>query len=205
MYGVKRGVCMYHNYHDGYVEIISGCMFAGKTEELLRRVRVLSYGRQKIQLFKPLIDDRYEASMVVSHAGSKQESIQISKARDILNFIDESSEIVAIDEVQFFDEDIIMVIDELAKNGIRVMAAGLDLDFRGEPFGVMPTLITKAEFIVKLTAVCMRCGAPGTRSQRIINGQPADYYDPVIMVGASESYEAVCRHCHEVPNKPCIE
>ncbi|NLY63315.1 MAG: thymidine kinase [Erysipelothrix sp.] len=195
---------MYHNYQDGYVEVISGCMFAGKTEELLRRVRVLSYGRQKIQLFKPLMDNRFEAEMVVSHAGTRHESIQIQNAIDILDHIDETSEIVAIDEVQFMDEEIIKVVDYLADRGIRVMVAGLDLDFRGEPFGVMPTLITKAEFVVKLTAVCMRCGAPGTRSQRMIDGRPADYYDSVIMVGASESYEAVCRHCHEVPNKPCI-
>lgn len=195
---------MYHKYQDGYVEVISGCMFAGKTEELLRRIRVLSYGKQKIQLFKPLIDNRYEEDMVVSHNGTKHQSIQIQNAKDILNYIDEDSEIVAIDEVQFFDKDIVKVVDKLADNGIRVMVAGLDLDFRGEPFGVMPELITKAEFVVKLTAVCTKCGAPGTRSQRNINGQPADYYDPVIMVGASESYEAVCRHCHKVPNKPCL-
>lgn len=196
---------MYHKYQDGYVEVISGCMFAGKTEELLRRIRVLSYGTQKIQLFKPLIDNRYDEHMVVSHNGTKHQSIQISKAKEILDHIDETSEIVAIDEVQFFDEDIVMVVDALANHGIRVMVAGLDLDFRGEPFGVMPELITKAEFVVKLTAICTKCGAPGTRSQRNINGKPADYYDPVIMVGASESYEAVCRHCHEVPNKPCIK
>ncbi len=196
---------MYHKYENGYVEVISGCMFAGKTEELLRRIRVLSYGTQKIQLFKPLIDNRYDEHMVVSHNGTKHQSIQISKAKEILDHIDETSEIVAIDEVQFFDEDIVMVVDALANNGIRVMVAGLDLDFRGEPFGVMPELITKAEFVVKLTAICTKCGAPGTRSQRNINGKPADYYDPVIMVGASESYEAVCRHCHQVPNKPCIK
>lgn len=196
---------MYHKYQEGFVEVISGCMFAGKTEELLRRLRVLSFGKQRIQLFKPLIDDRFDAKMVVSHAGSKQESIQIKDAKDILDYIDETSEIVAIDEVQFFDKDIVMIVDELANKGIRVMVAGLDLDFRGEPFGVMPQLITQAEFVVKLTAICTKCGAPGTRSQRIINGKPADYYDPIIMVGASESYEAVCRHCHNVPNKPCIK
>lgn len=196
---------MYHKYQEGFVEVISGCMFAGKTEELLRRLRVLSFGKQRIQLFKPLIDDRFDAKMVVSHAGSKQESIQIKDAKDILSYIDETSEIVAIDEVQFFDKDIVMIVDELANKGIRVMVAGLDLDFRGEPFGVMPQLITQAEFVVKLTAICTKCGAPGTRSQRIINGEPADYYDPIIMVGASESYEAVCRHCHNVPNKPCIK
>lgn len=196
---------MYHSYKDGYVEVISGCMFAGKTEELLRRIRVLSYGKQRIQLFKPLIDNRYDEKMVVSHAGNRSESVQIANALDILEHIDETSEIVAIDEVQFFDDEIVRVVDYLANSGIRVMVAGLDLDFRGEPFGVMPVLITKAEFVVKLTAICTKCGAPGTRSQRIINGKPADYYDSIIMVGASESYEAVCRHCHEVPNRPVIK
>lgn len=196
---------MYHNYQDGFVEVISGCMFAGKTEELLRRLRVLSYGKQKIQLFKPLIDNRYDGNKVVSHAGNSMESILVKSAREILEEIDEDTEIVAIDEVQFFDDEIVMVVDKLADSGIRVMVAGLDMDFRGEPFGVMPILMTKAEFVTKLTAICTRCGAPGTRSQRIINGKPANYDDPIIMVGASESYEAVCRHCHSVPNKPCIQ
>lgn len=196
---------MYHNYRDGYVEVISGCMFAGKTEELIRRLRVLSYSKQKIQLFKPLIDNRYDENKVVSHAGTSMESVLVENARDILESLDLDTKIVAIDEIQFFDDEINMVIDKLADSGIRVMVAGLDMDFRGEPFGVMPILMTKAEFVTKLTAICMRCGAPGTRSQRIINGKPADYNDPIIMVGASESYEAVCRHCHTVPNKPCID
>lgn len=196
---------MYHNYQDGFVEVISGCMFAGKTEELLRRIRVLSYGNQKIQLFKPMIDNRYDENKVVSHAGNSMESTLVKNAKGILENLDPDTKIVAVDEIQFFDDEINMVIDKLADNGIRVMVAGLDMDFRGEPFGVMPMLMTKAEFVTKLTAVCTRCGAPGTRSQRIINGKPADYYDPIIMVGASESYEAVCRHCHTVPSKPCID
>ncbi|NLC54907.1 MAG: thymidine kinase [Erysipelothrix sp.] len=196
---------MYHNYQDGFVEVISGCMFAGKTEELLRRLRVLSYGKQKMQLFKPLLDNRHEGSKVISHAGNSMDSILVKNSREILEKIDPDTDIVAIDEIQFFDDEIIMVVDKLADSGIRVMVAGLDMDFRGEPFGVMPILMTKAEFVTKLTAICTRCGAPGTRSQRIINGKPADYNDPIIMVGASESYEAVCRHCHQVPNKPCIK
>ena len=196
---------MYHNYQDGFVEVISGCMFAGKTEELLRRIRVLSYGNQKIQLFKPMIDNRYDENKVVSHAGNSMESTLVKNAKGILENLDTDTKIVAVDEIQFFDDEINMVIDKLADSGIRVMVAGLDMDFRGEPFGVMPMLMTKAEFVTKLTAVCTRCGAPGTRSQRIINGKPADYYDPIIMVGASESYEAVCRHCHTVPSKPYID
>lgn len=196
---------MYHNYQDGFVEVISGCMFAGKTEELLRRIRVLSYGNQKIQLFKPMLDNRYDENKVVSHAGNSMESTLVENAKAILEKLEPDTKIVAVDEIQFFDDEINMVIDKLADSGIRVMVAGLDMDFRGEPFGVMPMLMTKAEFVTKLTAVCTRCGAPGTRSQRIINGKPADYYDPIIMVGASESYEAVCRHCHNVPSKPCID
>lgn len=196
---------MYHNYHEGFVEVISGCMFAGKTEELIRRLRVLSYGKQKIQLFKPLIDNRYEENKVVSHVGNSMDSITVENARDILNHIELDTKIVAIDEIQFFDDQIDMVIDKLADSGIRVMVAGLDMDFRGEPFGVMPMLMTKAEFVTKLTAICTKCGAPGTRSQRTINGKPADYNDSIIKVGARESYEAVCRHCHVVPNKPCID
>ena len=112
---------------------------------------------------------------------------------------------VAIDEIQFFDEDVLLVCDYLARKGLRVMAAGLDTDFRAEPFGVMPRLITDAEFVTKLTAVCMKCGAPATRTQRLVNGKPAQYSDPIIMVGAAEAYEARCRHCHEVIGKPTIE
>ena len=195
---------MYHQYRPGYVEVISGCMFAGKTEELIRRINVLSFAKQNILVFKPSIDNRYSEEKIVSHAGSSVDSIVVKESKDILDFVKEETDVVAIDEVQFFDRDIIKVTEFLAKQGKRVMVAGLDTDFRGEPFGVMPMLVTTAEFVTKLTAVCTVCGAPATRTQRLVNKKPASYYVPIILVGASESYEARCRHCHEVIDKPVL-
>ncbi len=193
---------MYQSYRDGWIETISGCMFAGKTEELIRRIKVLEFAKKEIMVFKPRIDDRYSQTRVVSHAGSSVESHVISDAAEILDMIKPTTQVVAIDEAQFFDNNICDVCNELADRGIRVMAAGLDTDFKGEPFGPMPQLITEAEFVTKLAAVCNKCGAPATRTQRIIDGRPASYNDPIILVGAAESYEARCRHCHEVPGKP---
>jgi thymidine kinase len=193
---------MYQLYRPGYIEVISGCMFAGKTEELIRRIKVLEFAKKNILVFKPAIDNRYSETKVVSHGGSSVESIIVKGPKDILDYVKDDTDVIAVDEVQFFSEDIVAVCDLLAKQGKRVMCAGLDTDFRGEPFGVMPKLITTAEFVTKLTAVCMICGAPATRTQRLVNGQPASFYDPIIMVGAAESYEARCRHCHVVKDKP---
>ncbi|MBO7698138.1 MAG: thymidine kinase [Erysipelotrichaceae bacterium] len=195
---------MYQSYRDGWIETISGCMFAGKTEELIRRIKVLEFAKKEIMVFKPRIDNRYSDSKVVSHAGSSVESHVISDAAEILEMVKDTTQVVAIDEAQFFEDNICDVCNELADRGIRVMAAGLDTNFKGEPFGPMPLLITEAEFVTKLAAVCNKCGAPATRTQRIINGRPASYNDPIILVGASESYEARCRHCHEVPDKPKV-
>ena len=193
---------MYHQYREGWIEVISGCMFAGKTEELIRRINVLSYAKKNIIVFKPKIDNRYSDSEIVSHSGAKVPCLVVEKAQDILKKIEADTEVVAIDEVQFFDKDIVEVCEYLAEKGIRVMVAGLDKDFRGESFGVMPELLTRAEFVTKLTAVCAKCGAPATRTQRLVNGKPAGFEDPIVMVGADESYEPRCRHCHQVPNKP---
>ena len=193
---------MYHQYREGWIEVISGCMFAGKTEELIRRINVLSYAKKNIIVFKPKIDNRYSDSEIVSHSGAKVPCLVVEKAQDILKIIEAVTEVVAIDEVQFFDKDIVEVCEYLADKGIRVMVAGLDKDFRGESFGVMPELLTRAEFVTKLTAVCAKCGAPATRTQRLVNGKPAGFEDPIVMVGADESYEPRCRHCHQVPNKP---
>ena len=193
---------MYHQYREGWIEVISGCMFAGKTEELIRRINVLSYAKKNIMVFKPKIDNRYSDSEIVSHSGAKVPCLVVEKAQDILKKIEADTEVVAIDEVQFFDKDIVEVCEYLADKGIRVMVAGLDKDFRGESFGVMPELLTRAEFVTKLTAVCAKCGAPATRTQRLVNGKPAGFEDPIVMVGADESYEPRCRHCHQVPNKP---
>jgi len=195
---------MYHQYKPGIVEVITGCMFAGKTEELIRRVNVLQYAKKDIHVFKPAIDNRYSDNEVVSHAGNSVKSHVITDALEILNYVDSETDVVAVDEVQFFDENIIKVSDFLAKKGIRVMLAGLDMDFRGEPFGVIPKLMTTAEFVTKLPAICAVCGGPATRTQRLVDGKPASYDDPVIMVGASESYEARCRHHHIVYDKPEI-
>jgi thymidine kinase len=195
---------MYQMYRPGYIEVISGCMFAGKTEELIRRIKTLEFAKKNVLVFKPAIDNRYSNTKVVSHAGSSVESIVVPDARSILDFVKDDTDVIAIDEIQFFDEDVLLVCDYLAKKGKRVMCAGLDTDFRAEPFGVMPRLITDAEFVTKLTAVCMKCGAPATRTQRLVNGKPAQFTDPIIMVGAAEAYEARCRHCHEVVGKPEI-
>ncbi|MBO6046412.1 MAG: thymidine kinase [Erysipelotrichaceae bacterium] len=193
---------MYDQYKDGWLEVICGCMFAGKTEELIRRINVLSYAKKTIIAFKPKVDDRYSDTEIVSHSGIHIPSIVIEKASDILKHVDDKTEVVAIDEVQFFDRDIIDVCEYLADAGLRVMVAGLDKDFRGEPFGSMPELLTRAEFVTKLTAVCAKCGAPATRTQRIVDGQPASFHDPIVIVGALDSYEPRCRHCHDVTQKP---
>lgn len=193
---------MYNQYREGWIEVICGCMFAGKTEELIRRINVLSYARKNILAFKPKIDDRYSTTEIASHAGSKVPCIVISEAKEILNHVNYDTDVVAIDEVQFFDEDVVDICEYLADSGLRVMVAGLDKDFRGEPFGVLPDLLTRAEFVTKLTAVCAKCGAPATRTQRIINGKPASFNDPIVLVGAKEAYEPRCRHCHEIVEKP---
>lgn len=193
---------MYNQYREGWIEVICGCMFAGKTEELIRRINVLSYARKNILVFKPKIDDRYSTTEIASHAGSKVPCIVISEAKEILDHVNYDTDVVAIDEVQFFDEDVVDICEYLADSGLRVMVAGLDKDFRGEPFGVLPNLLTRAEFVTKLTAVCAKCGAPATRTQRIINGKPASFNDPIVLVGAKEAYEPRCRHCHEIVEKP---
>lgn len=193
---------MYNQYREGWIEVICGCMFAGKTEELIRRINVLSYARKNILVFKPKIDDRYSTTEIASHAGSKVPCIVISEAKEILDHVNYDTDVVAIDEVQFFDEDVVDICEYLADSGLRVMVAGLDKDFRGEPFGVLPDLLTRAEFVTKLTAVCAKCGAPATRTQRIINGKPASFNDPIVFVGAKEAYEPRCRHCHEIVEKP---
>lgn len=193
---------MYNQYREGWLEVICGCMFAGKTEELIRRINVLSYAKKNIIVFKPKIDNRYSEKEIVSHAGTKVPCIVMKESKDILKYVKPDTEVIAIDEVQFFDHDIVDVCEYLADKGLRVMVAGLDKDFRGEPFGVLPELLTRAEFVTKLTAVCAKCGAPATRTQRLVGGQPASFEDPVIMVGADERYEPRCRHCHEILNKP---
>ncbi len=186
-------------HHDGLVEVITGSMFCGKTDELIRRLRRASIARQKVQVFKPAIDTRYAEQMVTSHAGSNYEAIPIQKSNDILHRLDKDTTVVAVDEAQFFDDEIIAVVRKLAERGLRVIVAGLDMDFRGEPFGPMPVLMAQAERVDKLQAICMVCGEPACRTQRLVNGHPAHYHDPVVIVGAAEMYEARCRQHHVVP------
>lgn len=183
----------------GWVEVICGSMFSGKSEELIRRVRRAQFAKQKIAVFKPKIDNRYSDQSVVSHNGSSFHAIPISHSMEILHHVEADHDIIAIDEVQFFDEGILRVVQRLADSGHRVVVAGLDMDFRGEPFGQMPELMAIAETVTKLQAVCSVCGSPSSRTQRLIDGRPASYHDPVILVGASEAYEPRCRHHHEVP------
>ncbi|MGD2354026.1 thymidine kinase [Bacillus subtilis] len=192
---------MYIMKQSGWLELICGSMFSGKSEELIRRVKRATYAKQEVRVFKPVIDNRYSEAAVVSHNGTSMTSYAISSAADIWDHISESTDVVAVDEVQFFDQEIVEVLSSLADKGYRVIAAGLDMDFRGEPFGVVPNIMAIAESVTKLQAVCSVCGSPASRTQRLIDCKPASYDDPVILVGASESYEARCRHHHEVPGK----
>jgi thymidine kinase len=196
---------MYQQYQQGWLEVIVGCMFAGKTEELIRRIKVLQFAKKNIVVIKPSIDNRYSGDEIASHSGYRVKGVNASSAKDILNLINKDTEVVAIDEAQFFDKDLVKIVESLADRGIRVMVAGLDRDFRGEPFGVIPELLTRAEFITKLSAVCSSCGNPATRTQRLVNGKPASYNDPIVLVGAAEAYEPRCRHCHDVPDRPEID
>jgi len=196
---------MYLTNQDGWVEVICGSMFSGKSEELIRRVRRAKYGNLNVAVFKPVIDDRYGEDEVVTHNGSTVVAKPIDSSEEIHKYIDEHTDIVGIDEAQFFDDGLIDVVDQLAKKGLRVIVAGLDTNFRGDPFGVMPDLMAYSELVTKLNAICPICSSPASRTQRLINGKPASYDDPIILVGASESYEPRCRRHHEVPNHPKLD
>lgn len=188
----------YYTNEGGWVEVICGPMFAGKTEELIRRTTRMEFAKKNFLVFKPVIDQRYSMNEVVSHSKYKKKAINISDPKDIYNYLSLDTQAVVIDEVQFFDEKMIDVISDLANHGLRVICAGLDLDFKGQPFGIIPSLLAIAERITKLSAICVCCGAEATRTQRIINGKEAYIDDPIVLVGAKESYEARCRKCHKV-------
>ena len=190
---------MVENRKFGWIECICGSMFSGKSEELLRRIKRGVIAKQKVLLFKPSIDNRYDENRVSTHNGNSYDSISIEKSSDILNFVkDTKYDIIGIDEIQFFDNDIVKIINKLADDGIRVIVAGLDMDFKAEPFHPMPEIMAISEMVTKLHAVCNKCGKEASKSQRLINGKPAKYDDPIVVIGASESYEARCRHCHEI-------
>ena len=176
-------------------------MFSGKSEELIRRVRRAEIARQRVAVFKPLLDDRYDRRQVASHDGARVEAVPVRESADILAQLPDGVTVAAIDEAQFLDAGIVDVAQALAGRGVRVIVAGLDMDFRGEPFGAMPRVMALAETVDKLQAICMVCGAPASRTQRLVNGRPAAYTDPIILIGAQEAYEARCREHHDVPGK----
>ena len=186
--------------HSG-LEVIVGSMFSGKSEELIRRVKRALIAKRTVQVFKPRIDDRYGVEVVRSHDGDSFVARPVRSSAEIPALIAPETTVIGVDEVQFFDAGIIEVVRALVANGRRVICAGLDLDFRGEPFGPVPTLLALAERVDKLEAICVVCGEPATRTQRIVNGVPAFYDEPIIVIGAKEAYEARCRTCHEVPRR----
>ena len=191
-----------NRYEGGSIELICGSMFCGKTEELIRRARRAQIAKQKVMVFKPALDDRYELENLASHNGVSFAAVSVTDAGAIQEAVEPDTDVVIVDEVQFFDDGITDICNVLADAGKRVIVAGLDNDFRGEPFGPVPSLMAQADIVDKLHAICVVCGAPATRTQRLLDGRPASYDDSIIMVGASEVYEARCRRCHEVPGRP---
>jgi thymidine kinase len=185
----------------GWIEVISGVMFSGKSEELLRRIRRATLARRRVQVFNSHLDERYGGLQVVStHDGGRIESEPVSASVDVMERLRSDTQVVGIDEVQFLDHGVVDVANALADAGIRVIAAGTDMDFRGEPFGPIGPLLAVAERIDKLQAICVRCGQLATRNQRLIDGRPAPAEGPTIQVGGLETYEARCRECHDVPS-----
>jgi thymidine kinase len=191
---------MFHGTRPGWIEVIAGVMFAGKSEELIRRVRRAVIAQREVQVFKSHLDSRYAGLYsVTTHDGGTVEAEPVDAAAEIMRRWRSRTHVVAVDEAQFLDEGIVTVANTLADRGVRVILAGTDTDFRGLPFGAMPTLMAMAEIVDKLQAICVVCGGPATRNQRLVNGRPARWDSPTIMVGGQESYEARCRHCHRVP------
>lgn len=194
----RTGGAVYGKPSSGWIEVVCGSMFSGKTEELIRRVRRAQIARQKVQVFKHSLDARYARREVASHNGVQVEAVPVENTAQLQALIEPDTMVVALDEAQFFDDDVVALCEELASRGVRVIVAGLDMDFRGEPFGPTPALLARAERVDKLQAICVVCGGPASRTQRLINGQPAAHNDPLILVGTSEVYEARCRGCHVV-------
>jgi len=192
----------YRQIEHGSVEVIVGSMFSGKTEEMIKRLRRAKIARHKVQVFKPIIDNRYAENKLASHSGHEFEAVPVKEVQQIKELLEKDTSVVAIDEAQFFNNEIIPFVQELANEKIRVIVAGLNMDFRGEPFGPVPALMAQSDILDTCHAICMVCGGEATFTQRLINGEPANYDDPIVIVGASELYEARCRRHHEVPEKP---
>lgn len=190
----------------GWIEVIAGVMFSGKSEELMRRVRRATIARKRVQVFKSHLDDRYAGLYnVSSHDGRDLEAVPVDSSSQIARLLDPMAQVVAVDEVQFLDAGIIALATALAERGRRVVLAGIDTDFRGEPFGAMPQLMAVAEQVTKLHAICVVCGNPASRNQRLIDGSPARWDSPTIMIGAAQSYEARCRACHRVVRDDALQ
>ncbi|MDQ3950969.1 MAG: thymidine kinase [Gemmatimonadota bacterium] len=193
---------MYAASAGGWIEVICGVMFSGKSEELIRRVRRAIIAKRSVQVFKSHLDERYAGIYhISSHDGRSVEAVPVDSAAQIAHRVEPGTQVVAVDEAQFLDDGIVPLATALAGRGVRVIVAGTDTDFRGEPFGPMPELLAVAEVVDKLHAICVVCGNPASRNQRLIEGRPARYDSPIIMVGGEESYEARCRSCHKVPRK----
>lgn len=191
---------MSHGAHDGRVEVISGVMFSGKSEELLRRIRRAIIAKKRVQVFKSHLERRFgPATRLVSHDGAEFDAVPIRAGRELRQLVYPETDVVGIDEVQFLEDDIVDVAQWLAGRRVRVIVAGTDMDFRGHPFGPMGELMAIAEVVDKLQAICVKCGGPATRNQRLIDGEPAPPEAPLIHVGGAETYEARCRRCHDVP------
>lgn len=179
----------------GKITVICGSMFAGKTEELIRLARRSLYAKKHVQVFKPAVDDRYDQTMVVTHMGVKHTAAPVASVQELRTKLLPETEVVLIEEAQFFDDSIVSLVVDLGDSGKDVICAGLDQDFRRQPFGPMPKLLAIADEVVKLRAICLKCGAPASHTYRVIDGKPAHWDDPIILIGATESYEARCRRC----------
>jgi thymidine kinase len=180
----------------GWIEVICGPMFSGKSEELIRRLKRAAIARQPLQIFKPKIDDRYHETKIVSHSDHSIEAMAVASSADVARLVEPQTRVVGIDEVQFFDAEIIGVMERLADRGVRVVAAGLDQDYAGRPFDPMPQLLALAEYVTKTLAICSRCGAPAGRSQRMVQAEGR------VLVGAADAYEPRCRRCHSKHAEP---
>ena len=191
---------MQHGTRPGRIEVIAGVMFSGKSEELIRRVRRAVIAKNQVQVFKSHLDARYAGLYSIStHDGGLVEAEPVDSSDEIMTRRRPDTQVLAVDEVQFLDDGIVTVANTLADQGVRIVLAGIDMDFRGLPFGPMPALLAIAEIVDKLQAICVVCGEPASRNQRLVNGRPALWDSPTIMVGGRESYEARCRYCHKVP------
>lgn len=182
----------------GQLTVVCGSMYAGKSEELIRLARRALYAKKKVQVFKPAIDCRYDDTAVVTHMGVQHAAVPVAGVDELVSRIDGDTQVVCIEEAQFFDPSLVEVVVGLADSGVEVICAGLDQDFRRMPFGPMPQLLAVADEVVKLRAICMKCGDMASHTQRIIDGKPAKMDDPIVLIGATESYEARCRKCHKI-------